>query len=135
MLSFNSFWPYVNVAINLVLVLILIKLQLVLRKLRTENIDIRKLTWAKRAADALVLQHGRVKPQEKEAADETVIRKETQDPASSAETKPTDCDKYLGYLSKNKSVGETGIPNECYSCPKLLRCFYSPSVIEKVYGD
>lgn len=136
MLSVDSFWPYVNVAINLVLVLTLIKLGLILRKLRAENIDIRKLSWVKRAADAFVLQHKRVMPPEKEMLDENITPvEENANSASPAETKPTDCDKFLGYLHKSKSLGETGIPNECYSCPKLLRCFYSPGVIEKVYGE
>ncbi len=48
--------------------------------------------------------------------------------------KPAGCTHELGYLYKRKGLESSHIPTECYGCQKLLRCLYSPSIIEKVYG-
>jgi len=53
---------------------------------------------------------------------------------SSKDPKPENCANYLGYLYFKKAPDQTHIPSECYNCKKLLRCLYSPNVIEKVYG-
>ena len=49
--------------------------------------------------------------------------------------KPPDCPHYLGYLYMRKAPDKANIPSECYNCRRLLRCLYSPNVIEKVYGE
>jgi len=48
--------------------------------------------------------------------------------------KPENCANYLGYLYFKKAPDQTHIPSECYNCKQLLKCLYSPNVIEKVYG-
>lgn len=48
--------------------------------------------------------------------------------------KPENCPQFLGYLYLRKAEGGNDILSECYNCPKLLQCLYTPNVMEKVYG-
>jgi len=48
---------------------------------------------------------------------------------------PQGCLNYLGYLYMKKAPNRANIPTECYNCPDLLKCLYSPVVVEKVYGE
>ena len=49
--------------------------------------------------------------------------------------KPADCQHYMGFLYMRKGPERAQIPTECYQCQKLLRCLYSPTIMEKVYGN
>jgi len=64
--------------------------------------------------------------------EETKTKPETE---TSEKAKPLGCNNYLGYLYMKKAPNETHIPTECYNCPDLLKCLYSPVVVEKVYGE
>lgn len=92
--------------------------------------------WTERAANLLVSQHREALSSKRKNAENNLGETEkATNPEPLEETKPTDCDKFLGYLYLKKAPSETRIPSECYNCPKLLQCLYSPRIIEKVYGE
>jgi len=117
MFPIDLLWLYIGAPVVLVSILILIKL--------------RQGKMNKRIAGAFT-EEGK-----KEVKGESLVEvKETQaKPESSDETKPQGCSHYLGYLYMSKAPDKTHIPTDCYNCRKLLQCLYSPSVIEKVYGE
>jgi len=124
MFPIDPLWIYIGAPTVLVSILILIKL-------RQEKID-------KHIASAFA-EEGKEEAglPEKEATGESSVEvKENQEkPESSEEMKPQDCPNYLGYLYMKKAPNRTHIPTECYNCRKLLQCLYSPSIVEKVYGE
>ena len=65
----------------------------------------------------------------------TEVKEPVANPETSEKVKPQGCLNYLGYLYMKKAPSETHIPTECYSCHDLLKCLYSPVVVEKVYGE
>ncbi len=59
------------------------------------------------------------------------------------ETKQNKCPQYFGYLHdivrphplfKMNAEGSS-FPKECYGCPKLIECFYSPTIVQRIYGN
>jgi len=124
MSSIDSWWVYLTIPVILVSLLVLIKL----RQERTgKRMAYQSAEVGKEEAQLL----------EKETAVESLVEAgETEaKPEVSEETKPQDCPNYLGYLYMRKGSERAYIPSECYNCPKLLKCLYSPNVIEKVYGE
>jgi len=124
MFPIDPMWAYIAVPVALVSILVLIKL----RQGKTDEGAVCVFTEEEKEE---------VRTVEKEATEESSVEvKEPQEkPETSAETKPQDCPNYLGYLYMRKAPDRNHIPTECYHCSRLLRCLYSPNVIEKVYGE
>ena len=124
MFPIDPLWVYIAVPAVLVSMLILIKL-------------------GQREMDKIIAnasindENEEVGIHKEEAEEEGVIEaEETQEkPETPEKIKPQGCANYLGYLYMKKAPNETHIPIECYNCPDLLKCLYSPAVVEKVYGE
>jgi len=71
----------------------------------------------------------------KEVTKGNLTKESEVNPPTSGRTKLPNCPHYLGYLYMRKGPDRSYIPNECRGCHILLRCLYSPNVIEKVYGE
>lgn len=129
MFPLDPLWVCISVPTIIILLLILVKL----RKIK---INPRVSAWAERIADELASQEKEAMLPTKGIAENDLseVRKTT-NVESSEETKPSGCTKFLGYLYLRKAPSETDVPSECYNCPKLLQCLYSPRIIEKVYGE
>jgi len=125
MFPIDPLWAYIGVPVVVVSILVLIK--------------ILQAKMDKRVASAFseVKEEEEVRPPEKEDTEEGSVEiKETRErPDFSMERGSQNCPHYLGYLYMKKAPERTLIPSECYECRKLLQCLYSPSVIEKVYGE
>jgi len=124
MFPIDPLWVYIGVPAVLVSMLVLIKL--------------RQGKKDKGATSVFAEEEKEEVPAtEKEATKESLVEvKETQEkPESSEDTKPQNCPNYLGYLYMRKNNERNHIPSECYNCSKLLRCLYSPNIIERVYGE
>jgi len=124
MFPFDPLWVYIGVPAVLVSLLVLIKL--------------RQEKMGKRVESAFTgEEEERVGRPEKEATRESLAEvKETRPkPQFSEEAMSKNCPHYLGYLYMRGAPDRTHIPPECYSCRDLLRCLYSPRVMEKVYGE
>ena len=122
-------WLYISVPVIIVSALVLIKLQQernsrLVNSAFQEKANTRKMnplkTEGKSNKEHLQRIHETQQPETK-----------TVDDAD----KPPDCPHYLGYLYMRKAPDRANIPSECYNCRRLLRCLYSPNVIEKVYGE
>ena len=123
MFPFDPLWAYVGVPVILVSILILIKFRqekMEKRVERTYTKEVKEETGTHEAAKEKGLNEF-----------EGARRK----PQTSGETRPQGCSNYLGYLQKRKAPDRTHIPTECYNCPDLLKCLYSPAVVGKVYGE
>jgi len=118
-------WIYVGVPAVVVSALVLIKLAQ--RKAGRSVAERKRSVEAAEETQALPKNADRRGSASKVIADE--IRSD-----SSKDPKPENCANYLGYLYSKKAPDQTHIPSECYNCKMLLRCLYSPNVIEKVYG-
>jgi len=123
MIPIDPLWVYIAVPVVIVSTLILIKL----RQMKLDKIVTGELSSAKREVPA----------REDEAAKGILTEaEETQTTLEPREkTKPQGCLNYLGYLYMRKFPDRTHIPTECYNCSLLLKCLYSPVVVEKVYGE
>jgi hypothetical protein len=76
------------------------------------------------------LEHLKEKPLPTEQVEASEVSKEEELPTTTknTEAKPQKCPYYLGYL---KSIPKNSVmPEECFSCPKILECFYSKVVHE-----
>ena len=59
------------------------------------------------------------------------------------ETKQNKCPHYLGYLHNNArshplfktNPEDSSFPEECYGCPKLIECLYSPAIVQRIYSN
>ena len=59
------------------------------------------------------------------------------------ETKQNKCPQYFGYLHDivrphplfKINPEDSSFPEECYGCPKLIECLYSPTIVQRVYGN
>lgn len=123
MFTIDPLWVYIAVPAALVSILILIKLrQKEVNKTPTE------LPSAKREE----VQTSEDKDT-KESPNE--IKEAQTAPETEQKIKPHGCLNYLGYLYMKKAPNEAHIPTECYNCHDLLKCLYSPVVVEKVYGE
>jgi len=124
MFPIDPLWVYIIVPAVLVTILILIKLG---------QREMGKIM----ASEFAVEEKEDVQTREEEAKEESSNEvKETESkPEISKKTKPQGCLNYLGYLYMKKAPGRTNIPTECYNCSDLLKCLYSPIVVEKVYGE
>jgi hypothetical protein len=124
MFPIDPLWVYIAVPAVMISILVLIKLR-------------QEKTGKRVASASMVEEKEEANPLEKETAGESLedVRETQEKPESSEEKKPQDCPNYLGYLYMKKAPDRTHIPSECYSCPKLLQCLYSPHVMEKVYGE
>jgi len=122
MFTIDLVWVYVAVPAALVSILILIKL-----RQKEVNKTLTELPSEEREE---------AQTREDEATKESPSEvKETQTAPETQKTKPQGCLNYLGYLYMKKAPNETRIPTECYNCHDLLKCLYSPVVVEKVYGE
>ena len=124
MFPIDPLWVYIAVPTVLVSILILIKLG-------QKEMD--KVLASEFPSE----EKEEVRTREEEAKKESLTEvKEAQTaPETSEKTKPHGCLNYLGYLYMKKAPNEAYIPTECYNCPDLLKCLYSPVVVEKVYGE
>ncbi len=60
---------------------------------------------------------------------------------SSKEGNQKKCLHYFGYLYNQArphrffrtNSKKTSFPDECYSCPKLVECLYSPTIVQSIY--
>jgi len=123
--SLEPLWIYILVPAVLVSLLILIRL----KQVKTSNKP--DITLPKQGEEE------GTKASQRELAGENQTKPEkTQrnSPEVADKAKPKDCPNFLGYLYLKKAPDRSHIPNECYNCPRLLQCLYSPNVIEKVYG-
>jgi len=122
MVPIDPLWAYVGIPSVLVSILVLIKLL----QGRTEE----------RAMSAFASKRKEAERSSREAAVKSSVEVKDNHAKleSSKETKPPDCQQYLGYLYMRKASDRTNIPSECYNCPKLLQCLYSPNIVEKIYG-
>lgn len=125
MFPIDLLWVYIAVPAVLVSILILIKLgqremeQILTSEFREEEKEEMRT-------------HEEAKGDNSSEVKETKTKPETE---TSGKTKPPGCNNYLGYLYMKKAPNETHIPTDCYNCPDLLKCLYSPVVVEKVYGE
>lgn len=122
-------WLYISVPAIIVSALVLIKLQQE-RNSRLVNSTFQEKANAKKMNS--------LKIEEKSNKERLQRIHETQQPETKTvddADKPPDCPHYLGYLYMRKAPDKANIPSECYNCRRLLRCLYSPNVIEKVYGE
>ena len=124
MFPIDSMWVYIAVPAVLVSVLILIKLG-------QKEMD--KVLASEFPSET----KEEVGTCEEEATQESLTEvNEAQTALGTQEkTKPQGCLNYPGYLYMKKAPNETHIPTECYNCHDLLKCLYSPVVVEKVYGE
>jgi hypothetical protein len=113
-LTLETLWIYVAVPLALVSVLVLIRLK--------QEKNSRKV--------------GKTPSSETRKEETRTSRKEVsvQSTARPDEAKPQNCPKFLGYLYLRKATDGSNILSECYNCPRLLQCLYTPNVMEKVYG-
>ncbi len=59
------------------------------------------------------------------------------------ETRQDNCPQYFGYLHDivrphplfKMNPEKSSFPKQCYGCPKLIECFYSPTIVERIYGN
>jgi len=123
MFPIDLLWVYLGVPAILVSILVLIKLK---QRKRSEIIENEFADEGQEEAllEKDVKRGGQVKVRE------TQIK-----PEASEAAKPQNCPNYLGYLYMKGAPDRTHIPTECYNCPKLLQCLYSPNVIQRVYGQ
>lgn len=122
-------WLYISVPAIIVSALVLIKLQQE-RKNRLAIETFQEKANAKKVHS--------LKTEGKSIKEHLQPIHETQQPETQTVDdvdKPPDCPHYLGYLYMRKAPDKANIPSECYNCRRLLRCLYSPNVIEKVYGE
>jgi hypothetical protein len=141
MSSPESLWIYIAIPAALVAALVLIKLKL---QKTEKTIDDTPLPEEENEIRRL-LQHDETNEIPDEPA--TVTRKMTNreapvrpeppptDTEDSDEEKPAECPHYMGFLYMRKGPESAHIPNECYQCQRLLRCLYSPRIMEKLYGN
>jgi len=124
MFSIDPLWVYIVVPTALVSILILIKL----RQKKMDKISADELPSAEREE---------VQTREDKATRESLNENEEAQtvPETEQKMKPHGCLNYLGFLYMKKAPNETHIPTECYNCHDLLKCLYSPVVVEKVYGE
>ena len=126
----DHMWLYISVPVIIVSVLVFIKLQQG-RNSKLVNSAFQEKTNTKEAHPAL-------KTEGKNSKEHLQRIHETHQPETKTvddTDKPSDCPHYLGYLYMRKAPDRANIPSECYNCRRLLRCLYSPNVIEKVYGE
>ncbi len=116
-------WLYIAVPTVVVSVLVLIKL-----RQRKAGQGVAKRKPNVRGAEKMQV------PLEAAGHSDLASKAEERMPESPNEPKPENCTHYLGYLYLKKAPTQTPIPAECYNCVKLLKCLYSPNVIETVYG-
>jgi len=125
MFPIDPLWIYIVVPTVLIFILVLIRL-------RQEKMD-------KRVDNAITKEEEEEAqpPHEREVTSvgSVEIEKAQTEPKLSEDKGAQGCPHYLGYLYMKKGRDSTYIPNECYGCRKLLECLYSPTVIEKVYGE
>jgi len=119
----DPLWIYIAVPAALVSILILIKL--------------RQKEVHKTIADSPSVEKEEVQTHEDKTTKESLnkINKARTRSETEQKIKPHGCLNYLGYLYMKKAPNETRIPTECYNCHDLLKCLYSPVVVEKVYGE
>jgi hypothetical protein len=124
MFPIDPLWVYIAVPAVLVSILILIKL----RQKEMDHVLAREFLGEER-------EEGR--PSEEEATKESLaaVKKTQTAPETQEKTKPQGCLNYLGYLYMRQVPDRTHIPTECYNCLLLLKCLYSPVIVEKVYGE
>lgn len=122
-------WLYISVPAIIVSALVLIKLQQE-RKNRLVNSTFQENANAEKMNS--------LKTEGKSNKEHLQLFHETQQLETKTvddSEKPPNCPHYLGYLYMRKASDKANIPSECYNCRRLLRCLYSPNVIEKVYGE
>lgn len=125
MFSFDPLWVYVAVPAALVSILILIKL----RQKETDKIPVaRELSGE--AKQLVEIRESEIKRESL-----TEVKGDTAKSETSEKNKPHGCNNYMGYLYMKKAPNEMHIPTGCYNCLNLLKCLYSPVVVEKVYGE
>lgn len=139
MSSIESLWIYVAVPAALITTLVLIKLRL---QKAEKMIDKMPFPEDKdEIAQSLPPSNKRDSIKEKsnkttQSIARTPVRPEPPtDTEASDDEKPADCPHYMGFLYMRKGPENAHIPTECYQCRKLLRCLYSPRIMEKVYGN
>lgn len=124
MFPIDPLWVYIVVPAVLVSILVLIKL-------RQEKVSKRVESAFTREEEEKVL----ASKKEARGEDLVEVRGTQTKPEFSEETRSKNCPHYLGYLYMKRAPDRTHIPPECYNCRDLLRCLYSPRVMEKVYGE
>jgi len=72
------------------------------------------------------LEHLKTKTLPTEQAKASEISKEEElptTPSKNTEARPQECAHYFGYLKT--APKNAAMPDECFSCPKMMECFYS----------
>lgn len=125
MFPFDLFWIYFIVPAATVTALILIKI-------RQEKMNRRRANPPEKEEKQKGTPQNHAEASRETLAEGEKSQTETD---SSRRPKPEGCPNYLGYLYMRKASERTHIPVECYNCRELLKCLYSPVVVEKVYGE
>jgi hypothetical protein len=125
MFPFDPFWIYFIVPAVMVSVLILIKITQ-----ERMNKHMAKLFGKEEGQKETTQDHTKASGEIR-----TEIEEKEVEPNASQRTRPDGCPNYLGYLYMRKAPGRAHVPTECYNCRELLKCLYSPVVLEKVYGE
>ena len=140
MSSLESLWIYITVPAALIAALVLIKLKLQKPKKHIDSILLPDEIPA--FTQPLLPDETDEIPNEPEPVTQTIAPQEAPtkpekrtDTEASDDEKPAECPHYLGFLYMRKGPERAQIPSECYQCQKLLRCLYSPRIMEKVYGN
>jgi len=126
MLPIDPLWVYVAVPAVLVSLLIMIKLG------QKEMDKILSNEYPEEEVEQMRTHEEKTTGAGSSQVDETETKPENE---TSEKPKPPGCNNHMGYLYMKKAPNETHIPTECYNCPDLLKCLYSPVIVEKVYGE
>lgn len=140
MSSLEPLWIYITVPAAIITALVLIKLKLQKPEKHIDSIFLPDEIPA--ITQPLTPDESDETTDESEPVTQTIASQEaptkpeppTETEASDDE-KPAECAHYLGFLYMRKGPERAQIPAECYQCQKLLRCLYSPRIMEKVYGS
>ena len=140
MSSLEPLWIYIAVPGALIAILILIKINQ--EKAEQHNDSILLPDEIPAFTQPLPPDETNEIPNEPEPVTQTITPQEAPtkpepptDTEASDDEKPAECAHYLGFLYMRKGPERAQIPSECYQCQKLLRCLYSPKIMEKVYGN